>query len=139
MEFRIHHSKDFDGTDFFEIGPAQYSGKHWVAGYMFIQEFDFSVAEQALNNHLPNYDHYAMNNVDENSGREIVTEWKSLATELTFEGKPAWAILGLESEFEEYKTYLEENRTKISQMLAQLASECETFCTEASGFCILGL
>lgn len=131
MTFRVHYTKDFEGTDYIEVGPGAYDGKHWQPDFVFIDEFSFYVAEGIVQKHFPAYDHYGMNSIPEAAARGIVAEWKEAAHALVTSSEAMPELLGLNR--------LERDRAEIARFLQELAGICETFIVNKSSFCILGL
>lgn len=139
MRFSVHYSKDFEGTDYIEIGPGNYDRKHWQEGFVFVWEDDFFVAEDLILKHIKDYDHFATNNIPPDIGPIIVAEWKAAANALKVGKKRADEVLCLMHVNEEIKKDLEENRSQTANMLNELAVSCEGFIQDRAEFCILGL
>ena len=139
MRYLVHHTKDFDGTHFVEIGPGKYSGKHWQKGFLFVDDEDFTAAEGLIRKHLSKYDHYAMNDVTTDTAFDVIAEWRKAAKELVFRKRAAFEILSLQFVSDSYKKDLENERLNVSNMLIELADSCEKFVHGKSCFCILGV
>jgi hypothetical protein len=144
MQYQVHRTKDFEGTDWVEIGPGTYDGKHWQPGFLYISEENFVPAELIVGRHLPGYDHYAMNNVPRDAGLAIVEDWRRTGVELRSSARQAFEILSVRgnneiSPLSIEPNSIENNRNQIAAMLKTLASSCEEFIRDAEGFCILGL
>lgn len=131
MTFRVHYKKDFKGTDYIEVGPGAYDGKHWQPDFVFIDEDIFYVAEGIVRKHFPAYDHYGMNSIPEEPARGIVAEWEKAAHALVTSSEAVPELFGL--------GYRDSDRAEIARFLQELAGVCETFIGSKSSFCILGL
>ena len=138
MSFDVHHSKDFEGTAFVEIGPGKYTGKHWQPGFLFIDEDYFFVAESLITACVNRHDHYAMNDYSRDDALAIVDCWRSAARTLVESEESAIDVLRLERSYND-KVALENERAQITHMLESLAASCDKFIEDHSGFCILGL
>ena len=58
MDYRVRRTKaELDSSGYMEIGPGQYSGKHWQDGFLFVWEDAFGMAEGIIVKHYPDYDH----------------------------------------------------------------------------------
>jgi hypothetical protein len=140
-EYLVHRSNDFDGTAYVELVPGVYEGKHWQPGSIFIDDIDFSVIEGLILKHLPDYDHFAMNDVPQKAGIAIIREWQRAAAELSDGMKSASEVLCLseKSVFRFKPSELEDDRNKIANMLEEIAATCNEFIRDKSCFCVLGL
>ena len=80
MDFTIRRDPSaLESTGFVEICPGPYQGKHWQPGCVFVWEDAFGFAEGAIRNHLPDYDHFGMNDIPQAIGVRIVHEWRHAA------------------------------------------------------------
>jgi len=131
MPFQIHYTKDFKGTDYIEVGPGTYDGKHWQPDFVFISEEDFWIAEGIVHRHFSDYEHYGMNSIPEAAAQSIVSEWRNAALALEANSDVASELLG--------KIIFQYDRAEISRFLKELADICDGFIVSKSSFCILGL
>ena len=144
MQYQVHRVKDFEGTDWVEVGPGKYDGKHWQPGYLYIWEVDFVPAEVIVGRHLADYDHFAMNDIPRDVGLAIVNDWRQVGAELLGSTRQGLKILSERGNVDMSPLSIdpksiEANRNQIASMLETLASSCEEFIRDADGFCILGL
>jgi hypothetical protein len=139
MDFRVHGTKDFEGSCYMEVGPGRWSGGHWQPGFLFIDEDDFVVAEGIIGKHFPEFDHYGMNDIPEAVALSIVEDWRDAARALASHKTAVSAVLHLGQGNEYREGRLEADRARIAAMISDLAEACDAFTKEASGFCVLGL
>ena len=144
MRYQVHRTKDFEGTDWIEIGPGKYDRKHWQPGFLYVWEEDFVCAEIIIGKHWRDYDHFAMNDIPQNIGLAIVNDWRRAATNLQNLDHSVSNILSIDenlyiSPLSVDSSSIENSRDQIASMLTELASSCETFIQDAGGFCVLGL
>lgn len=60
FDFRLHADRSgCSGTQYFELLPGPYQGKHWVPGARFIHENTFCLVEGIFENRVPEFDHFA--------------------------------------------------------------------------------
>lgn len=143
IDYTIYRdAAELDGTQFFEIGRGRYSGLHWQEGFIFISEDAFAMVEGILVKLFPDYDHFAMNDIQKEIGIRIVSEWRDAATMLKLATSPTEAADILRAH-ESYRHGLEEflfsDREKIGTLLSKLADECESFYQSNEWICVLGM
>jgi hypothetical protein len=142
MDYVLRHdASDLESTGYIEIGPGKYDGKHWQAGFIFVWEDAFGMAEGTLARHLPEYDHFDMNDVPRAVGRAVIADWRVAAERLPhLAGDEAHNLLNLEAS---YGSRLDEevvpHRAEIAAMLRQLADTCERFYEQSDWICVLGM
>ncbi|MBI2687597.1 MAG: hypothetical protein HYX27_14900 [Acidobacteria bacterium] len=77
FDFRLHADRsECVGTQYFELLPGPYRGKHWVPGARFIDEYTFSLFEGIFERHLADYDHFAFVDV-------LLPQWQPILTDLS--------------------------------------------------------
>lgn len=59
FDLRLHadHST-LVGTQYFELAPGAYKGRHWLSGSQFIDEHMFCLIEGIFEELVPSYDHF---------------------------------------------------------------------------------
>jgi hypothetical protein len=142
MDYRVYRSKEeLESTGFIEIGPGKYSGEHWLEGFVFIWEDAFALAEGIVAKHFPEYDHFAMNDIPEEVGRLVTSEWRDVASRIDFiTSEQLHSALSLESSYCHFlETELQAYREGIGSMLRDLANECDGFYERGEWICILGV
>ena len=99
MDYRIRRDPaELDSTGYIEIGPGRYAGRHWQPGFLFVWEDAFGMAEGIVVRHLPEYDHFDMNDIPRAVGLTIVADWRSAAAQLpVLNEDAAHHILNLEA------------------------------------------
>lgn len=143
IDYNIYRNPaDLDSTGFFEIGPGRYSGEHWQDGFVFVWEDAFAFAEGIVIRHFPDYDHFAMNDIQKEVGLTITSEWRRAARELQSVVDSSNVVLLLNIK-ESYRLHLEltafSDRDKIAGMLSELADICESFYRSGDWICLLGM
>ncbi|MBM4394662.1 MAG: hypothetical protein FJ087_03105 [Deltaproteobacteria bacterium] len=73
---------ELDSTAYIEIGPGRYSGKHWQAGFVFIGEAAFLMAEGLVRREFPGYDRFGINEIPAEVGTRIIEAWRAASTRL---------------------------------------------------------
>lgn len=142
MDYRIRRkASELDSTGFMEVGPGRYEGKHWQDGFLFVWEDAFGMAEGILAKHLPQYDHFGVNEVPQAVGLAVITDWRCVADRLSEMGlAEAHLALNLNAS---YRERLDEevaaHRQEIADLLRDLADECEGFYHASSWMCVLGV
>jgi hypothetical protein len=108
LQLDVHVHADrlmLDGTQYFELLPGRYDGKHWVPGARFIHEYTFSLIEGIFEKHLPDYDHYTFIEVLRPQWEPILRDLASLRTALEHENVnvtlPYGRTLNVQPTFEE--------------------------------------
>ena len=124
-----------------EIGPGRYSGIHWQPGFLFVWEDAFGMAEGIVARHLPEYDHFDMNEIPRAAGLAVVAEWRAAAAELpALDEDAAHLRLNLDAS---YRTWVGDeiaaHRQEIASLLRELADECEGFYQKGEWVCVLGM
>lgn len=143
IDYTIYRkAESLEGTGYFEIGPGRYSGKHWQEGFVFIWEDAFASAEGIIIRHFPDYDHFAMNDIQKDIGSKIISEWRSAARKLQLvaDSSETAELLNIK---ESYGLQLEpiafSDCDKIAEMLLEIADECESFYKSDEWICVLGM
>jgi len=142
MDYLIRRNKgELDSTGYMEIGPGRYSGKHWQDGFLFVWEDAFGMAEGILAKHLPEYDHFGMNDIPKETGLKVIEEWERTANAITQSGpSEAAEMLNLAAS---YRSNLESeivhNVKAIASMLRELSRECRRFYGGSEWICVLGM
>jgi hypothetical protein len=136
-----HRSSDLDSTGYMEIGPGRYDGKHWQDGFLFVREDAFGVAEGILARHLPEYDHFGMNDIPREVGLAVAADWREVAGRLpTASAAEVQLALNLGAS---YRQRLDEEvaarRVVIADLLRSLAEGFERFYRESEWVCVLGM
>jgi hypothetical protein len=142
MDYAIrHHASELDSTGYMEVGPGRYDGRHWQDGFLFVWEDAFGMAEGILAKHLPEYDHFGMNDVPKAIGLAVVAEWRRVA-----EALPGMSADEASDALNMVATYssrlddeVEEHRGEIATLLRELADACERFYERGDWVCILGM
>ena len=75
----IRDKSELDGTGYMELSLGKYEGKHWEDSSLFFDEEVFGYIENVFKKHVPNYDHYAMNDADESSWQNIIRDLTALS------------------------------------------------------------
>lgn len=142
MDYRIRrNTRDLDSTGYMEIGPGQYQGKHWQDGFLFVWEDAFGMAEGILSHHLPEYNHFGINEMPRAVGLAVTAEWRDVAGRLPrMTSTQAHLALHLQLSYgdrldEEVVTH----REAIAALLRTLADACERFYDNSAWVCILGV
>ena len=142
MDYRIRKDpSELDSTGYIEIGPGRYSGHHWQPGFLFVWEDAFGMAEGLIARHLPEYDHFGMNDIPRTTGLAIVAEWREAAAELPgLNDEAVHTRLSLDAS---YRTWagpeIAAHRPDIARLLGDLADECEVFYGQGEWICVLGM
>ncbi|MCG7868777.1 MAG: hypothetical protein JAY74_20700 [Candidatus Thiodiazotropha taylori] len=143
MPYEILRDKEsLDGrTDVIEIGPGKYQRKHFLPGFIFIDECDFSCAEASIRKYHPSYNHYEMNNISSDSATLIIEEWRKIAaTILNSTGQEIWLLLGYHHTPNAHAIErIYDERKLISVMLNEIANYVETLLKRNSWISILGV
>jgi len=142
MDCRIRRQKsELDSTAYVEVGPGKYSGQHWQAGFLFVTEDAFGVAEGIVARHFAQYDHFGMNEIPRTIGSQIVRDWSVTAKHLpTMERDEALDALNIAQTFSKrLGDQVIPNRMEISAMLDELATEVGSYYEREEWVCILGL
>lgn len=71
-----------EGTCYIELSLGKYQGKHWQEGSLFFDEEVFGLIEYIFAEHIPQYDHYAMNDADYSAWQKILEDLKTLSNTL---------------------------------------------------------
>jgi hypothetical protein len=124
-----------------EIGPGRYSGRHWQPGFLFAWEDAFGMAEGIIARHLPEYDHFGMNDLPRTTGLAIAAEWRAAASELPALAEEAAHVrLNLHASYRTWVGHeVAEHRHEIATLLRELADECEAFYRQGEWVCVLGM
>jgi hypothetical protein len=124
-----------------EIGPGKYSGKHWQAGFVFVWEDAFGMAEGIVAKHAPDYDHFSMADIPKEVGQKIVAEWRDAADRLgTMSEDQAYAALNLAAAYRDrLDAEIRARKAEIAGMLRELANACTEFYERGDWICILGM
>jgi len=132
---------ELDSTGYVEIGPGRYAGRHWQAGFLFVWEDAFGMAEGIVARHLPEYDHFGMNDVPRETGLRITAEWRRAAELLPgLSAAEVHAALNLGAVYRSrLDAEVEAHRAEIAAMLRELAAECEQFYAAGDWVCVLGI
>ena len=142
MDYAIRrHASELDSTGYIEVGPGRYDGRHWQDGFLFVWEDAFGMAEGILAKHLPEYDHFGMNDVPKVIGLAVVSEWRRVAEALPAMGADeASDALNL---IATYSSRLDDEviqrRSEIATLLRELADACEHFYAQGDWVCVLGM
>ncbi|MFN7141517.1 MAG: hypothetical protein ACK4UN_19490 [Limisphaerales bacterium] len=143
MDYKVHF-KDPELSlqgELIEIGPGQYTGKHWNPDHLYLWEEAFGLVEGVVAKHFPAFDHFAMNDIPKKIGLQITREWRHLSDQigsmLPYELEQA---LRLDLSFRNYDvSQFEHHRVEITVMLRELADRCDEFYQTSEWICILGI
>ncbi len=75
----IKNKSELDGTGYMELSLGKYEGKHWEETSLFFDEEVFGYIEHIFEKHVPNYDHYEMNDADKLSWQKIIRDLSELS------------------------------------------------------------
>ncbi len=142
MDYLIRRdTSELDSTGYVEVGPGRYARKHWQPGFLFVWEDAFGMAEGIVARHLPEYDHFAMNDVPRGAGLRITTDWRQAADLLPgLSAAEVHDVLNLGAAYRDrLDAEVEAHRAEIAVMLRELAAECERFYAAGDWVCILGI
>jgi hypothetical protein len=142
MDYCVRRLKaELDSTAFMEIGPGRYSGVHWQDGFLFVGEDAFGMAEGILARHLPDYDHFGMNDLPKDTGRKVTAEWRDVAGRLSgMSAEQAYTALNLGASYSaRLDAEVIPHRAEIASMLRELADACDAFYEQEEWVCILGM
>jgi hypothetical protein len=142
MDYTVHRSlEELERTDYIEIGPGKYSGKHWQDGFLFVSEYEFGMAEGIIAKHFTKYDHFAPNDIPKNMGQKITAEWAHVAALLDqMASGQIYNVLNLDGSFLNYvDSDVESHKADIAGMLRSLAEACNAFYQQGDWICILGM
>lgn len=142
MNYHILRNKnELDSTGYIEIVPGKYSGKHWQDGSLYIWEDAFGMAEGILMKHLPDYDHFSMNDIPKIIGHKVIKEWRRVAEHMDMMNiGQIQRALNIEAVFhEDLEDEIVIHRTDIAGMLTELANTCDEFYEQQDWVCILGV
>src|SRR5262249_9038640 len=124
FDFRLHADRStLVGTQYFELAPSRYTGKHWATGARFIDEYTFSLIEGIFERHVPDYNHFAFVDVSRPTWQLILRDLTSLRVALEESAKgarvtvPFGGTLEVQSSFEQA---LEANQRALATLLADL-------------------
>ncbi len=78
----IKTKAELEGTCYIELAPGKYQGKHWESTSLFFDEEIFGLIEPIFEKHVPNYDHYSMNDADSTAWVKIIYDLNSLVSSL---------------------------------------------------------
>ena len=141
MGFDIHRSKAGIGSGYVEICGGKYSGKHWQAGCVFIEEEEFLVAEGIIGKHFAEFSHLGPNDLPRAIGKRISAEWRATAERLPrMTGREIFEALNLGGTPSARRTdALTASSQDIARMLVELADECDKLYEREEWICILGV
>ncbi len=107
FDFRLHDDPSvLVGTQYFELVPGPYDGKHWGREARFIHEYTFAVIEGVFEKHAPNYDHFAIVEITRAQWALILGGLVKLRSDLTQAAEsyrvtlPCGRTLNVQSSFE---------------------------------------
>lgn len=142
MDYVIRNRpNELESTQYVELGPGRYDGRHWQEGFLFVLEEAFGTVEGILARHLPEYDHFGINNVPRAIGLAVAAEWRRVAETLTgMTADEASDALNLQATFStRMDQEVEENRHEIAILLRELADAFEQFYAQEEWVCVLGM
>ena len=142
MDFRIRRApEELEATGFMDIVPSKFSGKHWQVGSLFIWEDSFNVAEGIVAQHLPTFDHMAINEISRPVGAAIIAEWQSVGGRLPdLTADEAITELYLAGWFQEqFREEFDSSRAEMATLLRELSQECGQFYAQSEWITILGV
>jgi hypothetical protein len=142
MDYEIRRNKnELDSTGYMEIGPGKYSGEHWQDGFLFIWEDAFGMAEGIIAKHLPDYDHFGMNDIPKEIGKEIISEWEECAGQLcSLSTEQAQIKLNLGASYREnLESEISAHCAEVAGMLKELSAECRNYYKNEGHICVLGM
>lgn len=142
MHFIVHRdTKLLDSTGYIEIGPGRYSGQHWQEGFLFLAEDDFSIMKGIFLAHLPDFDHYGMNDIPRQTGLAIAHELRSVANVIMNENlhKVTTALHVNSRLLESHVQALSSHPREIQQMLLVVSTMLEQTYQTEDFVCVLGL
>ncbi len=101
----------------------------------------FGMAEGVIVKHLPDYDHFGMNDIPKEAGNKIIRDWKFVAEHLcAMSAREAQEQLNLAASYRvNLKSEIIKNKSEISAMLQELVTECSKFYQTEEWICILGM
>jgi len=99
------------------------------------------MAEGIVARHLPEYDHFGVNEVPRAAGLAVVAEWRAAAAELpALDEGATHRRLNLNASHRTWMSNeIAEHRQEIASLLRELADECEGFYRKDEWVCVLGM
>jgi len=144
IDYQVHLHRDFEGTNYTEIGPGKFSGKYWQPGFIFISEDAFRMAGGIVARNVKEYDPWAHFDIHKRTGIGLITEWKTASSYVRTQPiDELWRTLGLyapnDIALEHDKKEVNDHRTEIARMFTDLATETSRFLEQAEWICIIGI
>jgi hypothetical protein len=142
VDYRIRMDPaELDSTGYMEIGPGRYAGSHWQPGFLFVWEDTFGMAEGIVTRHLPEYDHFGVNDIPRATGLAVIAEWRAAAAELPNLNESAvHRRLNLDASYRMWiGPEIARHRNEMVGLLRELADECEAFYGRGAWICVLGM
>jgi hypothetical protein len=149
MDYRIYESRsEFRGTNYIEIvrvaRPQVRSGEEFgeigQAGFLFIEEEAFFLADGIIAKHFEKYGHFGPNEIPKDIGQKITAEWDRVAALLgRMTTEQAYTALNLNGAFAgiysgqieairpEFVHEIDHHRADIARFLLSLAKACNAF------------
>jgi hypothetical protein len=139
----IRERGQLEGTLYFEILPGEYQGQCWNEGSLFVDEEVFGYLEPIIEEHAPNFDHYAFVEIPRETWRPIIADLRSLRADLAeaenveeLRGRVAFIFEGSEEDFADH---FEENRESLRELLGELLVWLEDALEKHEKISVLGI
>jgi hypothetical protein len=142
FDFRLHKdTAELHGTQYFELAPGKYTGKHWQAGSRFIDECAFSLFEGIFEKRIPGYDHFGWVAVQRQHWDQVLRDVAVLRTTLNdVHGEPADLPLGSTLMVQPaFQMASRENQRALDRLLAELEAWLSETLVENEAISVLGL
>ncbi len=83
FDFRLHVDRStMSGTQYFELLPGRYTGKHWNQQSRFVHECTFCLIEGVIEKHVPGYDHWGFVEASRTAWETVLLDLASLRAAL---------------------------------------------------------
>ena len=124
FDFRLHVDRStMSGTQYFELLPGRYAGRHWNQQSRFIHEYTFCLVEGIFQKHVPAYDHWGLVEVSRPAWEVILRDLASVRAGLEDRARSAPAplpygtVLRVQASFEEA---LDTNERALAKLIAEM-------------------
>ncbi len=133
-----------EGTCYIELSLGKYQGKHWEDTSLFFDEEVFGYIEMIFERHIPNYDHYSMNDADSKSWSNIIIELKTFSELLISSNEFDDILSKVKFAFGDTRNYFQNNiqpnqLTQLHKMINELINWAEVKIKKHEYISVLGL
>jgi hypothetical protein len=139
----IRDKSRLEGTCYIELSLGKYQGKHWEETSLFFEEETFGFIEMIFERHVPDYDHYSMNDAGSESWYKIIAELKELeellnsATEFgDLIGKVGFVFGGTR---DYVQNHFQQSKVQLQKMVTELSEWAEINIVKHGHIAILGI